>query len=229
MNKEQLKIELHASYFFDLATFPHFSIFDDQKYVWEALNKISQYLGSLRLGNIETDVPQNAHLVDPHLISIGKGTVIEPGAYIKGPCFIGKDCTIRHGAYIRGNVITGNGCVIGHDSEVKNSIFLNDAKAPHFAYVGDSILGNHVNLGAGTICANLRLDHCEVNVSYMQQHIKTGLKKFGSIFGDHTQIGCNCVVNPGTLIGSHVQCYPLQSLSGFIPSKSVIRVSRGLS
>lgn len=167
---------------------------------------------------MEIDIPQGVFLQNPELISIGKGTVIEPGVMIIGPCIIGKNCVIRHGAYLREDVILGDGCHIGHSSELKHSIVLNHAAATHFVYVGDSILGASVNLGAGVKCANLRLDRREVAV----QGVKTGLRKFGAIVGDKTQIGCNCVLNPGTLIGKESFSHPLVNLKGLIPARSQV-------
>ncbi len=155
----------------------------------------------------------------------GQGSVIESGAYIRGPCVIGSNCVVRHGAYIRGNVLTGHGCVIGHDSELKQAILLNHAQAAHFAYVGDSILGNHVNLGAGVKCANFKLDHTTINLRIDDQKIETGLRKFGALIGDRSQIGCNTVTNPGTLIGQDVHCYPCLNIQGFVPSRSMIKPS----
>lgn len=146
--------------------------------------------------------------------------MIEPGVYIQGPCIIGKNCVIRHGAYIREGVICGDYCQIGHSAELKHSILLNHACATHFVYVGDSILGNEVNLGAGVKCANLRLDRSEVVVAWNGKRVKTGLKKLGAIVGDRVQIGCNCVLNPGTLIGKESFSHPLLNLSGYIPPRS---------
>jgi UDP-N-acetylglucosamine diphosphorylase / glucose-1-phosphate thymidylyltransferase / UDP-N-acetylgalactosamine diphosphorylase / glucosamine-1-phosphate N-acetyltransferase / galactosamine-1-phosphate N-acetyltransferase len=214
------------SYFFELNNFQHAHIFDSCSFPWEALPKIEKYLKSLSLGNIQISIPNTAFLINPELISIGEGTVIEPSAYIKGPCVIGKNCTIRHGAYIRGNVITGDQCVIGHDTEVKNSIFLNKAQAAHFAYVGDCILGNGVNLGAGTKCANLKLDHQNIEVHLKGEKISTGLRKFGAILGDGVQLGCNSVMNPGTMLGKRVFCYPCVSVGGFVPEDHIIRPSQ---
>lgn len=215
--------QLSPSYFFELNDFSHAKIFEDCSYAWKALSKISDYLKTLELGNIQVKVPEGVHLVNPELISIGEGTVLEPGAYIKGPFVIGKNSTIRHGAYIRGNVIAGDQCVIGHDTEVKNSIFLNKTQAAHFAYVGDCILGNHVNLGAGTKCANLKLDNQTVFVQFQGEKISTGLRKFGAILGDDVQLGCNSVTNPGTLLGKRVLCYPCVNIGGFIPGDHIIR------
>jgi NDP-sugar pyrophosphorylase family protein len=128
-------------------------------------------------------------------VFIDKGTVIEHGAMIKGPCHIGKNCEIRAGAYLRGNVFVDDNCVIGHSAEIKNSIILKNTHLAHFNYVGDSLLGQNVNLAGGTILANLRFDKNPIQI----QEIKTGLKKLGAILGDNTQLGCNTVLNPGTV------------------------------
>lgn len=208
---------------FDLSTFLHKALFHDCVYAWDALKKIESYLRMQKLGNIEVGIPDGAHLIHPELISIGKGTIIEPGAYIKGPCIIGEECQVRQGAYIRGNVIVGNHCVVGHDTEMKSVIMLDHANAAHFAYLGDSILGNRVNLGAGTKCANLRLDHGEVILHLDGERIPTGLKKLGAILGDDTQLGCNSVTNPGTVTGKAVFCYPCVNFGGVVPAKSVIK------
>jgi NDP-sugar pyrophosphorylase family protein len=208
---------------FDLSTFKHAQVFEDCVYPWDVLSKIHAYLKSIPLGKTGVGIPKGADLIFPELISIGKGTVIEPGVYIKGPCIIGENCTIRQGAYIRGDVIVGDRCVVGHDSELKNSIMLNDSNAAHFAYVGDSILGNKVNLGAGTKLANFRLDHKEINVYFNGEKISTGRRKFGAILGDGTQIGCNSVANPGVITGKNVQCHPCINFSGVIPKDSMIK------
>ena len=186
--------------FFDLHLFSHKEVFLMEAPVWESLKNLKQYLESLDLGKIECQIPSSVTLVNPEMISIGKRTIVEPGAYIEGPCIIGENCQIRHGAYIRGNVLTGDRCIIGHATEVKHAIFLDDSKAPHFNYVGDSILGNHVNIGAGVICANFRLDHGEVVVEVEGDLYKTGIKKFGAVLGDGSQLGCNSVINPGILL-----------------------------
>lgn len=211
------------SYFFDFSNFPHTEVFDLEAPVWLALTKIKAYLKSLALGKIDGRVSPQAYLIDPQLISIGEGSVVEPGAYIQGPCLIGKNCTVRHGAYIRGNLIAGDNCVIGHGSEVKNAIFMEEAHAAHFAYVGDSILGKGVNLGAGTRCANFKLNKDLISVQFEGVRIATQLRKFGAILGDGSQIGCNCVTNPGTLIGQEVRCFPCINTGGFIPSKSIVK------
>lgn len=214
---------LKPDYFFDLSAYAHASLFAECSHVWEVLDLLAKYLTTLPLGVIETVVPNNAFLVNPELISIGKNTIVEPGAYIKGPCVIGQDCTVRHGAYIRGNVLTGNRCVIGHDTEIKNSVFLDDCQAAHFAYLGDSILGNDVNLGAGTKCANLKLNHQNIDIRVEDETHPTNRRKLGAIVGDRSQLGCNTVTNPGTLIGKNVFSYPCTNFGGFIPSDSVVQ------
>ncbi len=211
--------------FFDLSSYKHARIFDHISAVWEVLAKISQYLLSQTLGSIETSIPAGAFVINPEQISIGSGTVIEPGCYIKGPCIIGKNCVVRHGAYIRGNLLCGDHCVVGHDTEVKNAIFLDHAHASHFAYVGDSILGNHVNLGAGAKCANLKFDQSAIVIHHEGKTINTNLRKLGAILGDHTQIGCNSVTNPGTILGKNVFCYPCINVGGVIQSNSFIKNS----
>lgn len=190
---------LFAQDFFDLQDFFHKDLWCERSHVWTALDQLLGYLGKQDLGRIECETT-GAYLVHPEKISIGKGSVVEPGAYIEGPCIIGRDCQVRHGAYLRGGVLTGDKCVIGHASEVKHSILLNGAQAPHFNYVGDSILGNVTNIGAGVVCANFRLDHKEVIVEVHGQRFSTGRRKLGTILGDGSQIGCNSVINPGVLL-----------------------------
>ena len=181
---------------FCLSTCKHKDLFSDLEYPWEALERLRVYLLKQDLGKIEINIAPGVLLIDPDKISIGPGTTIEPGAYIQGPCVIGRDCQIRQGAYIRGDVLIADRCIIGHGTEIKHSIFFNEAAAPHFNYVGDSILGNNVNLGAGVKCANYRLDHQCISAHFGQQKIKTRLKKLGACIGDNSQIGCNTVINP---------------------------------
>lgn len=157
-------------------------------------------------------------------IKIGKGVLIESGAMIKSPAIIGDHSEIRHGAYLRGNCLIGKRCVVGHTTEVKHSIFLNDAKAGHFAYLGDSILGNNVNLGAGTKCANLRFFSGNVKLRTDNSLIDTGLRKLGTIIGDRGQTGCNAVTSPGTLMGPDCLLMPNATAPcGVHPRKSVLR------
>lgn len=141
-------------------------------------------------------------------IRLGKGVLIEPGAYINSPAIIGDSSEVRHGAYVRGYCLVGRNCVVGHVTEVKHTIFLDGAKAGHFAYLGDSILGNQVNLGAGTKLANLRFITGEVPIAIPGSAVKSGLRKLGAILGDFVQTGCNTVTNPGTLLGKKSMVAP---------------------
>lgn len=202
--------------FFDLENFAHKNVFTKEKPVWETLIAIKSYLKQFPLGKIEGTVSPHAYLENPELITIGAGSVVEAGAYIRGPCIIGKECEIRHGAYIRGHVITGNQCVIGHTTELKNALLLDEAKAGHFAYIGDCILGKGVNLGAGVKCANLRLDQKPIHFYFNGQKVETQLRKLGAILGDGVQMGCQVVTNPGTLVGKNVFILPLTSVKGWV-------------
>ena len=214
---------LRTKFFFNLQHFAHAGLFEECDYVWEALKKLSSYLGSQTLGKIEVKVPSSVFLVNPSLIAIGEDTIIEQGVYIQGPCIIGKGCLIRHGAYIRGNLITGDRCIIGHTTEIKHAILLNGSVAAHFNYIGDSILGNNVNLGAGTKCANFRLDHQPISISTPEGRVDTGLKKLGAIVGDEAQVGCNCVLNPGTFLGKKSLCFPSLNIQGVIPDHAKVK------
>lgn len=207
---------LPLSSFFSLNRFAHKSLWKESDFPWEALVALESYLAQNNPCRIEIEVPKGVYIERPELVSIGKGTVIEPGVLIRGPCIIGKDCIIRHGAYIRENVILGNGCAVGHSAEIKHSILMNHAHATHFVYVGDSIIGSGANLGAGVKCANLRLDRRFVSVPFEGKKWKTGLKKFGAIVGDRVQIGCNCVLNPGTMVGKESVSLPLVQIRGVI-------------
>lgn len=199
-------------HFFNLESFFHSDLFLKDQPVWETLKNLKAFLNSLELGKINCDIPLSATLVNSHKISIGENTVVEPGAYIEGPCVIGKGCQVRHGAYVRPFVLTGDECVIGHATEVKHSIFLNQTHAAHFNYVGDSILGNSVNMGAGVVCANFRLDHKEINVDFEGKRFKTDLKKLGAIIGDGSQLGCHSVINPGLLLPKKTFSLPCSSI-----------------
>ena len=163
-----------------------------------------------------------AVLVDAN-IHIGKGTVIEPGALIKGPTSTGDHTEVRQGAYLRGSCLIGDRCIVGHTTEVKNTIMMNDAKAGHFAYIGDSILGNDVNLGAGTKLANFKIVDTPITLHIKGVSHKTVLKKFGAILGDDVQAGCNSVTSPGTLLGRGALVYPCINVpAGYFPPESII-------
>jgi len=214
--------------YFSLSGFAHRDLWKERDPVWAPLRSLTQYLKN-RSFQIEIEIPSGVHFERPELIAIGEETIIEPGVFIRGPCILGKGCHVRHGAYLRDGVICGDRCAIGHSAEIKHSILLDGAAATHFTYVGDSIVGNGVNLGAGVKCANLRLDRAEVVVSLYGKRVKTGLKKFGAVIGDRVQIGCNCVLNPGTLIGKDTVSHPLLNFGGSIPPRSWVAGDRGIS
>jgi acetyltransferase-like isoleucine patch superfamily enzyme len=168
-----------------------------------------------------------AYLFDDEII-IGPRTVVEPGALIKGPTVLGADTEVRQGAYIRGTCLIGSGCVVGHSTEMKNSIMLDGAKAGHFAYIGDSILGRDVNLGAGTKLANLKMIPGMVTVAVKGRRYDTGRRKLGAILGDRTETGCNSVTAPGTMMGPGSIVYAGVSVpGGYYPENSRVRLSRG--
>jgi NDP-sugar pyrophosphorylase family protein len=210
--------------FFDLDSYEHKSLFYDSRvvYVWDVLKLLGNYLDQIIVPGIQGQIMEGAYLLGEKIF-IGPGSVVEPGAVIKSPTYIGANTQVRQGAYIRGNALVGDHCVVGHTTEVKNAIFLNGAQAGHFAYVGDSILGNRVNLGAGTKLANVKLNHANVVVKAAEQTYDTNLRKLGAILGDRVQIGCNAVSNPGTLLGPGCMAYALSLLRGYYPANTMIK------
>jgi len=157
-------------------------------------------------------------------VVLGPGSVVEPGALIKGPTIIGSHTEVRQGAYVRGKCIVGDRCVVGHTTEMKASVMLNEAKAGHFAYIGDSILGGNSNLGAGTKLANLKIKEGTVQLKIDDRIIDSGMRKFGAILGDDVQIGCNAVTNPGALLGKGSMVFPVSSVrTGYYEPHSVVR------
>ncbi len=214
------------SEYFDLEQTAHPKLFESQKYVWDALKQIPSYL-QFRLKPAVL-----GELVGKPFISnavfVGSGTIVEQGAMLKGPAWIGENCHIRSGCYVRENVIVGHGVVMGNSCEFKNCIIFNEAQIPHFNYVGDSILGYHAHLGAGVILSNVKLDHGEIFVMSTEGNLATGLKKFGAIIGDRTEIGCNAVINPGSVLGRDCMVYPGANFRGVLPGGSVVKVRQQL-
>ncbi len=209
-------IECSFETFFKTAPDEIRHLFEDKKPVWTPLQGgLKEFFKSLPKENkIEGTVSEFAHL-DGEQIIIEKGAVVEATAYIKGPCYISKGTEVRHGAYLRGNVFIGQNCVVGHSTEVKHSIFFHGAKAGHFNYIGDSILGNNINLGAGTKIANLKMLAGTVKLKVNDESIDTELKKLGAVMGDESQTGCNSVLNPGTFLPPKSLVFPCVSASGF--------------
>lgn len=198
--------------FFSLKDYEHQALFKQCEQPWDALKNLKNYLLHFPYSTFSCDRFPGVYFQDPEMIFLGKDVEIEPGVYIKGPCVIGEGSCIRHGAYLRGYVITGKRCVIGHGSELKETILLDQVSVPHFNYVGNSILGNRVNLGAGVKCANFRLDGQSIRVKCEGVQIETGLKKLGAIIGDDSSLGCNCVTSPGTLIQKSGRYLPLTDI-----------------
>jgi NDP-sugar pyrophosphorylase family protein len=252
MNREIIDL---STYFPYLEQFEHRVLFRGTRTPWEAISRIGGYLEEAiaharstlptrrldgmsmqhRVLGAEETILYVSALVEVHDavvvegtgVVLGAGVVLEPGVLIKSPAIIGAGTEVRQGAYLRGDVL------IGHDTEVKNSVFMNHSEAGHFAYVGDSILGSYVNLGAGTKLANLQLRRADdklherfppIRLRFGGETVDTGLSKFGAILGDHCETGCNSVTAPGTLCGAH--CWIPACIfvkKGFYPPKSVIR------
>ena len=194
-----------------------FSVFDGVRFPWDVLPKLRDFIlqYSARLSGEYERIAE--------FVWVGKGTTIEKSVLIKGPAIIGRDCELRHSAFIRENVLIGDHVVVGNSTEVKNSILMNNAQAPHFNYVGDSILGYKAHIGAGVICSNLKSTGGTVRVTHNNDVIETGLRKFGAILGDNVEVGCNSVLNPGTVVGKNSIIYPLSSVRGFIPENSIYK------
>ena len=193
-------------------------LFEGLEYPWEALPKIGDFikmLGSTLSEELYDKVGED--------VWIAKDAKVFPSAYIHGPAIIGRGAEVRHCAFIRGNAIVGEGAVVGNSTELKNVVLFNKVQAPHYNYVGDSILGFKAHMGAGSITSNVKSDKTLVDVVVNGERIHTGLKKFGAMLGDNVEIGCNTVMNPGTVIGRMSNVYPTSMVRGFIPEKSIYK------
>ena len=188
------------------------------EYPWEALPEIKNFIYELI-----KELDKNEFKEIKENVWVHSSVNIAPSALIEGPAIICKDSEIRHCAYIRGNAIIGEGCVIGNSCEVKNAIIFNKSQVPHFNYVGDSILGYHAHMGAGSIVSNLKSDGKNITVKDGEEKMETGLRKFGAIVGDNVEIGCNSVLNPGTVVGKNSNVYPLARVRGLVPSDSIYK------
>ena len=159
----------------------------------------------------------------PGQIWVHKTAVIAPTAFLGGPCIIGPGTEVRHCAFIRGSALVGSGCVVGNSTELKNVILFDGVQVPHFNYVGDSILGYKAHLGAGAVTSNVKSDHSDVVVKDGSQQIPTGRRKFGAVLGDFVEVGCNSVLNPGTLVGRRSSIYPTCCVRGVVPADSIYK------
>lgn len=191
-------------------------LFETNEYPWQMLPKIKELCNVLVAAGIEgfTELSEG--------VLVGEGVTIHPSAVILPPAIIGPGTEIRPNAYLRGNVITGKNCVIGNSTELKNCILLEKVQVPHYNYVGDSILGNFAHMGAGSICSNLKSDGTNIVIRGDQDY-ETGMRKIGGILADHADVGCSCVLNPGTVIGKNTSVYPLNALRGVFPAGCIIK------
>ena len=188
------------------------------QYPWELLSRISGFI--LELGE---KLPKDRFTEVKEHVSIANSATVAPSAFINGPAIIDEEAEIRHCAFIRGNAIVGAGAVVGNSTELKNVILFNKVQVPHYNYVGDSILGFKAHMGAGSITSNVKSDKTLVVVKNGQEKIETGLKKFGAMLGDHVEVGCNSVLNPGTVIGRNSNVYPTSMVRGYVPEGSIYK------
>ena len=188
------------------------------EYPWEVLPHIGDFILEYgkTLSNDLYDSPSEG-------VWIAKSAKISPLATFSAPCIIGENTEVRQSAFIRGKALIGNGCVIGNSTELKNCIIFDGCQVPHFNYIGDSILGYKAHMGAGSITSNVKSDKTFVTIKLNDIKLETGLKKMGAILGDYAEIGCNSVLNPGTVIGAHTNVYPLSSVRGFVPPNSIFK------
>lgn len=193
-------------------------LFETYDYPWEILPHIGDYIKELG-----PKLDKNIYEEKGDNIWIAKSATVFSTAYIKGPCIIGENTEVRQCAFIRGNALVGNGCVVGNSTELKNVILFNNVQVPHYNYVGDSILGYKSHMGAGSITSNVKADKTLVQVKHNGNLIETGLKKFGAILGDNVEIGCNSVLNPGSIIGPLSNVYPLSMVRGCVSANSIYK------
>src|SRR5262245_10806198 len=206
---------------FDLSQTEHAALFDGVEFAWEALKKIKAYVEANAMASLKNKCEGVAFIGEK--VFIGEGTVVEDGAMIKGPAIIGRNCQIRHNAYIREHVVVGDNCVVGNSSELKNALLFNNCQVPHFNYVGDSILGHKAHLGAGVVLSNFKSFKGNITVEKDGQPFDTGLRKFGALLGDGCDIGCNAVLNPGSIIGRGAVIYPCTNWRGILPANMIAK------
>ena len=211
---EQLQIQN----LYDLTQTIAAPLFEGATYPWELLPKISAFI--IELGN---RLPEDKYEKRGENVWIAKSATVFPTAYINGPCIIDEEAEVRHCAFIRGNAIVGKGAVVGNSTELKNVILFNKVQVPHYNYVGDSILGYTSHMGAGSITSNVKSDKTLVVVKSPYGNIETGLKKMGAMLGDNVEVGCNSVLNPGTVIGRCSNVYPTSMVRGFIEPDSIYK------
>ncbi len=190
----------------------------DHEYPWEVLPCIGDYI--IRLGE---SLPEDRYERRGDSVWIARSAVVAPSAYIGGPVIIDEEAQIRHCAFIRGNAIVGKGAVVGNSTELKNVILFDGVQVPHYNYVGDSILGYKSHMGAGSITSNVKSDKTLVEIRVGEEKAATGLKKMGAALGSFVEVGCGSILNPGTVVGSHTNIYPLSSVRGFVQGGSIYK------
>lgn len=206
---------------FDLKQTEHAALFDGVEFAWDALKRIKEYLAANLKPSLHNRCEGVAYIGKD--VFIGEGTLVEDGAMIKGPAIIGRNCQIRHNAYLREHVIIGDGCLVGNACELKNSLLFNNCQVPHFNYVGDSILGHNAHAGAGVVLSNYKAFPGNVTVEVDGVPQDTGLRKFGALLGDDCDIGCNAVLNPGSIIGRGAVIYPNVNWRGHLPANMIAK------
>ena len=210
--------EMTIANMYDLSQTIAAELFEGKTYPWEVLPEIGDFIKKLG-----ATLDPNEYDKKGEDIWIAKSAKIAPTASISGPCIIGKDTEVRQCAFIRGKAIVGEGCVVGNSTELKNVVLFNKVQVPHYNYVGDSVLGFKSHTGAGAITSNVKQDKTLVTVNYKGTKVETGLKKFGAMLADNVEVGCNSVLNPGTVVGRHSNVYPLSMVRGFIPAESIFK------
>ncbi len=212
--KEQIKIEELFSLEESLAG----EYLKQFTYPWEALAGIHDLI--LAIG---PQLPKDKYDQVAEDVWIAKSAKVFDSAYIHGACIIGEETEVRHCAFIRGDALVGNHCVVGNSAELKNVIIFNNCETPHYNYVGDSILGFHAHMGAGSITSNIKADRTNIIVKGQSGEYVTGRRKIGAILGDWTEVGCNAVLNPGTIVGRHAMIYPTSCVRGVIPADAIVK------
>lgn len=205
---------------FDLSHTLAAPLLRETEYPWEALPKIGDFI--LKLG--QTLSPDEYDSPAPG-VWIAKDAKVAPTAFINAPCIIGHQTEVRHCAFIRGNALVGDGAVVGNSTEVKNAIISDGVEVPHYNYVGDSIMGYKSHLGAGAVTSNIKSDRTNVVIKGENEQVETGLRKMGAMVGDHTEVGCNSVLNPGTVLGRNVRVYPLSNVRGVVPENHIYKAA----
>ena len=203
---------------FDLSNTRAAALFEGKTYAWEVLADIKGFI--LELGKT---LPEDEFDHPAEEVWIAKDAKVFPSAYIGGPCIIDHGAEIRHCAFIRESAIVGKGSVVGNSCELKNVVLFDKTETPHYNYVGDSVLGFHAHMGAGAVTSNVKSDRKNVVIKAAEEQIPTGRKKVGAMLGDWVEVGCNSVLNPGTVIGKHSNVYPGSAVRGVIPANSIYK------